>query len=44
MHPAALNFGDCCAYALAKFLEEPLLFKGADFSRSDVMKISLHSK
>lgn len=40
-HPAALNFGDCCVYALAKYLEEPLLFKGADFSRTDVMKAQL---
>ena len=35
-HPAGLNFGDCFSYALAKFTGEPLLFKGADFSRTDV--------
>jgi ribonuclease VapC len=35
-HPAALNFGDCCAYALSKTSGEPLLFKGADFSQTDV--------
>lgn len=35
-HPAALNFGDCFAYALAKAAGEPLLFKGEDFSRTDV--------
>ncbi|MEO8097417.1 MAG: type II toxin-antitoxin system VapC family toxin [Acidobacteriota bacterium] len=35
-HPAQLNFGDCFAYALAKALGEPLLFKGDDFSRTDV--------
>jgi ribonuclease VapC len=35
-HPAALNFGDCFAYALAKVLGEPLLYKGEDFSRTDV--------
>lgn len=35
-HPAALNIGDCCSYALARYSEEPLLFKGNDFSRSDV--------
>lgn len=35
-HPAGLNIGDCCAYALAKVSGEPLLFKGADFSRTDV--------
>ncbi|EKV32386.1 hypothetical protein C882_2465 [Caenispirillum salinarum AK4] len=36
-HPAALNLGDCFAYGLAKALDEPLLFKGDDFSRTDVM-------
>jgi len=35
-HPAQLNFGDCFAYALAKDRDEPLLFKGADFARTDV--------
>lgn len=35
-HPAGLNFGDCFAYALAKATGEPLLFKGADFARTDV--------
>ena len=35
-HPAALNFGDVFAYALAKSLGEPLLFKGEDFARTDV--------
>ncbi len=35
-HPAALNFGDCFAYALAKSAGEPLLFKGSDFSKTDV--------
>jgi ribonuclease VapC len=35
-HPAALNFADCAAYALAKFRDEPLLFKGEDFARTDV--------
>jgi ribonuclease VapC len=35
-HPARLNFGDCFAYALAKALGGPLLYKGADFSRTDV--------
>jgi ribonuclease VapC len=34
-HPAALNYGDCFAYALAKATGEPLLFKGDDFSRTD---------
>jgi ribonuclease VapC len=36
-HPAKLNFGDCFAYALAKALREPLLYKGEDFSRTDVV-------
>ena len=36
-HPAGLNFGDCFAYALAELSGEPLLFKGADFSRTDVL-------
>jgi len=36
-HPARLNFGDCFAYALAKELAEPLLFKGEDFSHTDVI-------
>ena len=35
-HPAKLNFGDCFAYALAKATGEPLLFKGQDFSQTDV--------
>ena len=35
-HAAGLNFGDCFAYALAKATGEPLLFKGDDFSRTDV--------
>lgn len=36
LHPAALNFADCCAYALAKAEGMPLLFKGDDFSRTDI--------
>lgn len=35
-HPAGLNFGDCFAYALAKATGEPLLFKGQDFSKTDI--------
>jgi ribonuclease VapC len=31
-----LNFGDCFAYALARELNVPLLFKGDDFARTDV--------
>jgi len=36
-HPAGLNLGDCFAYALAKAENEPLLFKGSDFSQTDVV-------
>jgi ribonuclease VapC len=35
-HAAQLNFGDCFAYALARTMAEPLLFKGADFALTDV--------
>ncbi|MBL8568681.1 MAG: type II toxin-antitoxin system VapC family toxin [Phreatobacter sp.] len=35
-HPAALNFGDCIAYATAMHLDVPLLFKGDDFRHTDV--------
>ena len=34
--PACLNFGDCFSYALAKTLDEPLLYKGDDFARTDI--------
>jgi ribonuclease VapC len=37
-HAAGLNFGDLFAYALAKALDEPLLFKGDDFARTDVKR------
>lgn len=36
-HPAALNFGDCFTYALAKMMREPVLFKAQDFSRTDLV-------
>ncbi len=35
-HPAKLKFGDCMAYALAKQTGEPLLFKGQDFTHTDI--------
>lgn len=35
-HPAQLNFGDCFTYAMAQRLKLPLLFKGADFSKTDI--------
>jgi len=39
-HPASLNFGDCFSYALSMVSGEPLLFKGADFSKTDVSVVS----
>ena len=36
-HGAALNYGDCFSYALAKYLDAPLLFKGNDFSQTDIL-------
>jgi ribonuclease VapC len=35
-HPAGLNYGDCFSYALAKQSGEPLLFKGNDFTHTDL--------
>ena len=35
-HPARLNIGDCFAYALAKRLGAPLLYRGDDFSQTDI--------
>ena len=37
-HPAGLNYGDCFSYALAATRDEPLLFKGNDFARTDVKR------
>jgi ribonuclease VapC len=42
-HPAQLNFGDSFAYALAKHYNEPLLFKGNDFSKTDVKIVKLET-
>jgi ribonuclease VapC len=36
-HEAALNFGDCFSYALAKATGEPLLYKGNDFAQTDIV-------
>lgn len=36
-HPAKLNLGDCFSYALAKSLNAPLLYKGEDFGRTDIV-------
>ena len=44
-HSAALNFGDCFAYALAKVTDNPILFKGKDFRQTDITPaISTHPK
>ena len=40
-HPASLNYGDCFAYALAKVTGSPLLFKGNDFSHTDLQCVTL---
>lgn len=39
-HKAALNFGDCFAYALARATGEPLLFKGSDFPNTDIVPVT----
>ena len=38
-HRAGLNFGDCFAYALCKATGQPLLFKGQDFSQTDIATV-----
>ena len=40
-HPAGLNYGACFAYALARVLGEPLLFKGDDFARTDAVSFDV---
>ena len=40
-HPAGLNLGDCCTYALARHAGEPLLCKGDDFARTDLPLVTL---
>ena len=40
-HPAALNFGDCCTYAVASVAGEPLLCLGDDFAKTDLLLVSL---
>jgi ribonuclease VapC len=39
-HSAGLNFGDCFSYALAKVLGERLLFKGDDFTHTDITPVA----
>jgi len=36
-HPAGLDYGDCFSYALAKATGEPILFKGNDFKKTDIV-------
>jgi ribonuclease VapC len=38
-HKAKLNFGDCFSYALSKVSGQPLLFKGKDFSLTDIKRV-----
>ena len=38
-HPAALNFGDCLSYALAKAMGAALLYKGSDFAKTDLGQV-----
>ena len=40
-HPAGLNFGDCCTYAVAALAGEPLLCLGDDFPKTDLLLVSL---
>jgi ribonuclease VapC len=40
-HPARLNLGDCCSYALARATGHPLLYKGNDFSQTDLDLVGL---
>jgi ribonuclease VapC len=40
-HPAALNFGDCCTYAIASVTGEPLLCVGDDFPQTDLLLVDL---
>ena len=37
-HAAALNFGDCLTYAVARLAERPLLFVGEDFAKTDLTR------
>lgn len=43
LHPAALNFGDCFTYALARTTSEALLFKGEDFSQTDLRAVQVYN-
>ena len=43
-HQAGLNIGDCCSYALSKSSGEPLLFKGNDFSKTDLEIVKIEAE
>lgn len=43
-HPASLNLGDCCTYGLARWTQEPLLFKGNDFGQTDLSLVGVQSQ
>jgi ribonuclease VapC len=38
-HPARLNFGDCMSYATARLADEPLLYVGDDFAKTDILSV-----
>ena len=40
-HPAGLNIGDCCSYALSRYTGELILFKGEDFRKTDAREMQL---
>ena len=42
-HRAGLNYGDCFSYALAKISRQPLLYKGDDFARTDIVALKAFS-
>jgi ribonuclease VapC len=42
-HPAGLDIGDCCSYALSKYSGEPLLFKGEAFRKTDIKWVQIPS-
>ncbi len=40
-HPAALNFGDCLTYAISRLADEPLLYIGEDFTKTDLALVDI---
>jgi ribonuclease VapC len=41
IHATNLNFGDCFSYALSKHTQEPILFKGTDFDKTDLKLVAI---